>query len=602
MMIPSVSASPTLATILGFGMNNARILIVFWSDHPRNYRCREVPRHGPREAARHGLRGVRIGEASHPGPGAAQRCRACLAAGVDGIAVPGEEWCYIHAPPAPAQVARPGPVSVADAREPPPPPPQRRRTGIAEGAFAIDSETQPASDSALAAAHANGAVAPQLEVDMAVAPVPVTTASGASARLRAERDRRAGMVRWTLSNAPRAFGPRRPNPQLALVAWLDAHSDFLAEGEAARVRRWLGSSILDTETAPLSAVSTLVVGHAVDAQPALEGQHIVAEQEYEPNTMRCVRPRVDVEGVRTLLPDDEQATQPASPAALTAALTIAAEPVGEARAEPRSATMTAEADIAVELKCSLCSRYRTRGAGRNLILHLVRAHPGEQFGEALCHQLTSIGRGVCNNPGCGHIRVDGSTSCAHCGRRSAVRRPMAIDKIPGNEAETAPDVLEPAANPRQCDPLPPDAGEQFRGEPCVPFDFLPRVCALPSHTRRGIPSGLRPRFAKVDADSLERALSGSDAWGMLAEAWPKLLLGPLLAGQMPYATIRKRLDLWDTRRWEELLCAAEKACSRGHGSHQLPDLDQIRRRTRRSVRCGAFRKAVQNLSSQSFQC
>ena len=83
--------------------------------------ARLAPRQPPQLADQRfgGHRNERVGEAARPGPGALHRCRACLASGVDGIALPGQEWCHVHAPPTPAPVARPGPVSAADAREPP---------------------------------------------------------------------------------------------------------------------------------------------------------------------------------------------------------------------------------------------------------------------------------------------------------------------------------------------------------------------------------------------------------------------------------------------------------------------------------------------------
>ena len=120
-----------------------------------------------RESGRYGLRGMRIGEAAYPGPGALQRCRACLASGVDGIALPGQEWCRVHAPPTPAPVARPGPVSAADAREPP----------LADGdedrrvrPRIDDQVTQPASTEALAAAHASHGEPPVLTGDSETQP------------------------------------------------------------------------------------------------------------------------------------------------------------------------------------------------------------------------------------------------------------------------------------------------------------------------------------------------------------------------------------------------------------------------------------------------
>ena len=47
-----------------------------------------------------GLLGVRVGEASHPGPATSScsRCRACLACGVDGDALPGQDFCATHQP------------------------------------------------------------------------------------------------------------------------------------------------------------------------------------------------------------------------------------------------------------------------------------------------------------------------------------------------------------------------------------------------------------------------------------------------------------------------------------------------------------------------
>ena len=77
--------------------------------------------------ARYGLRGTIVGEAAHPGPAALQRCRACLAVGVDAAALPGQEWCHTHCPPA---APRPGPEDGELAGDEPP----RRRPPRASSA------------------------------------------------------------------------------------------------------------------------------------------------------------------------------------------------------------------------------------------------------------------------------------------------------------------------------------------------------------------------------------------------------------------------------------------------------------------------------------
>ena len=69
-------------------------------DRTRGRRSGGIERSGrqARESGRYGLRGRRIGEAAHPGP--PQRCRACLAAGIDGaiiVDLPPEEDSELRA-------------------------------------------------------------------------------------------------------------------------------------------------------------------------------------------------------------------------------------------------------------------------------------------------------------------------------------------------------------------------------------------------------------------------------------------------------------------------------------------------------------------------
>ena len=61
-------------------------------------------------------------------------------------------------------------------------------------------------------------------------------------------------------------------------------------------------------------------------------------------------------------------------------------------------------------------------------------------------------------------------------------------------------------------------------------------------------------------------------------------------------------DLWDAHQWEELLSLAEKAHAGNNQGGVSSSAASIRRRIRRSVRAGAFRKAVQGLSSHQFVC
>ena len=275
--------------------------------------------------------------------------------------------------------------------------------------------------------------------------------------------------------------------------------------------------------------------------------------------------------------------------------------VGDAEHTGVASLVSRNTAAAREICCPLCERYRTTGAARNFVVHLVRSHPGESLGNALCETLGQLDRGVCASAGCGALRLRTSATCKHCGKREAVRRADPSDRIPGELPPAVDDPLSGVPNPSRPETLPHAVSSVIGAAPDLPVGWLERVRALPPHTRRYIPASLRPRFIDIDVRTLSGAIDGVASWSALAEAWPKLLLAPVEENLQPAAVIRKRLDLWDAREWLQLIEMAEAAYERP--STDASDSSRSRRqRARRLVKAGAFRKAVQGLSSVSFEC
>ena len=122
---------------------------------------------------------------------------------------------------------------------------------------------------------------------------------------------------------------------------------------------------------------------------------------------------------------------------------------------------------AVELRCPFCERYRTRGAARNLVLHLVRSHAGEPLGPDLCAQLGALDRGICAHPGCGAVRLRSSDGCKHSSRRGPVRPARPEDTIPGELEPAVADPLAPAGPQHIAVAMPP-AGVASGSAPVLP--------------------------------------------------------------------------------------------------------------------------------------
>ena len=116
-----------------------------------------------------------------------------------------------------------------------------------------------------------------------------------------------------------------------------------------------------------------------------------------------------------------------------------------------------------------------------------------------------------------------------------------------------------------------------------------------------VPPQFRQKICDITAENIEGANQGTEAYAKLEEASPKLLLGHILKGSNVAHELRVRLGHWAQQEFEALLARAEDQARRHAAqplrSRAVDTMDAARGQARRSARAGAYRKAVQRLTS-----
>ena len=248
------------------------------------------------------------------------------------------------------------------------------------------------------------------------------------------------------------------------------------------------------------------------------------------------------------------------------------------------------------LQCPLCPAFSTMGQVRSLMNHITCTHEGMYLNEEACADLHGLARGACTQAGCGALRAFASSRCTRCNAPARVRPLRAGDVVPlrpgtapheENVRETATDI--------------PEAHAALRRAPQLPADFTERVKVLSSNTLMRVPPQFRQKICDITAENVEGANQGIEAYAKLEEASSKLLLGHIPKGSNVAHEVRQRLAHWAQQDFEALLARAEDQARRRAAqpvqSRAVDRSEAARGQARRSARAGAYRKAVQRLTT-----
>lgn len=241
-----------------------------------------------------------------------------------------------------------------------------------------------------------------------------------------------------------------------------------------------------------------------------------------------------------------------------------------------------------------------------LMRHLTCTHSGTVLTEEAVTVLRLLDRAVCTETGCGGINRVGVRQCNRCGRGITLRPLRAGDVVPGPRASSA-------AGPLITSALPTTTGEGelsqattlgVREDVSLPADWCSRVRKLPAQTKPHVPLAFRARHAQAWSFTLEGMALGLPGCCKLEEARSKLLLGEAPQGVYGPKELGDRFDLWASGSYEALLVRAEaQALLRQGASRRLTarqrnaQAQAKRRRAKKLMAEGAYRKAVASLSS-----
>ena len=250
------------------------------------------------------------------------------------------------------------------------------------------------------------------------------------------------------------------------------------------------------------------------------------------------------------------------------------------------------------LQCPICVPFSTRGPLRSLLLHITRTHGGETLDARACEGLHRLGRGMCENAACGRLNPL-HTQCRHEGCSANARRLRAGDIVTRSaavlEAENAQAAAEQRAEPALAAVAAPAAPAP------LPADFEERTALLPANGMERIPPQFRKDLCEIAAVNLEGMNAGFERNALLEMASSKLLLGHIPKGISTPTEMRARLALYAAGDFEGLLQRAEaqlRSRIRRQGAEAASGGQAgLSGRTRRNVKAGAYRKAIQGLEA-----
>jgi hypothetical protein len=265
--------------------------------------------------------------------------------------------------------------------------------------------------------------------------------------------------------------------------------------------------------------------------------------------------------------------------------------------QPAPATVPAVFENGV-VSCPCCTGSGVAYAGvPALMRHITRSHQGTTLTEGAASTLRLLERGVCCNSACGGFRRLGVRQCNRCGQSTSVRPPAAGDVVPGTLGTRG-----AASQSQQSTQAPPPSQHQpSQSDVQLPADFTRRVRALPPQTLVHTPVAARARCAKVWAECLEGLNEGLPGWSASEEARPKLLLMECVPGAHFQTELSRRLRLWEDRDFEGLLSSLEAQrvlrSQKPRRRQKANAATACSSKTRRMVAEGAYRKALNNLTS-----
>lgn len=256
-----------------------------------------------------------------------------------------------------------------------------------------------------------------------------------------------------------------------------------------------------------------------------------------------------------------------------------------------------EAPLLGPLRCPLCEPFSTNGPTRALMLHITRTHGGETLDALACGSLHRLGRGVCENGACGWLNPL-HTRCRQAGCSANARRLRDGDVVPRSAAVAEAENAQAVVPMQNTERLPAAFASPAAHAP-LPADFEARAAKLPSNGMERIPPQFRKDLCELTAVNIEGMNAGNGQCALLEEASSKLLLGHIPKGASTPAEMRARLALYTTGDFNGLLQRAEaqfRTRSQRHGVAESSGQQAgLRGRTRRNVKAGAYRKAVQGL-------
>lgn len=261
------------------------------------------------------------------------------------------------------------------------------------------------------------------------------------------------------------------------------------------------------------------------------------------------------------------------------------------------------------LTCTMCQgadAFQARDS-RGLMQHMVRSHLGQPLLAETVAQLRALDKVACRI--CASIRSDTDPRCRHCNCATATRPLQLGDSVPDRRRGQQTQASQEAGGSAS-QPVPPDGAEGIAEEDAssrhtirvahVSDASMHDAQKLRRVTLWRIPVSVASRMAACAAEALQGALAGVEMWGFLARFRSRLLLAHVAEGEDRVTELRRRLDLWEQGRFDELVqrISGQQLEEDRRALHRPPTLDDEDHRgkmTRQRTAAGAKSKAVKSL-------
>ena len=213
---------------------------------------------------------------------------------------------------------------------------------------------------------------------------------------------------------------------------------------------------------------------------------------------------------------------------------------------------------------------------RGLMLHICRAHLGQQLNAAAIAQLRSLGRAACQI--CSSIRKLTNPRCDRCGCATPTRALILGDRVPDTRrAHQRPEEAAGADSVSQ--QLHDGAEGAAQAQPGLDVNdskqavVIRRVAlseqaisvlgSLKRASDFSIPQCIAARFAHAWTESMEGAMEGNTTWSTLCRYRSCLILAEVPQGSDRNEELKRRLRFWERGEMEELVqCGGPAAISK----------------------------------------